>query len=81
MKRMTNRQFEAALVEAGHLYTQSECGCIALVMYDIPEIVHDARDDIYQQALKGRTVKRVPRGMLPPFECDTHSAKRRAVSA
>jgi hypothetical protein len=57
----------------GYVYSLLECGCIGLLMYDIPEVVHDARDDIHQYAMKGRTIQRCARGELPPSYCAEHA--------
>lgn len=66
-----DRWIEKANV-AGHLYTTHECGCLVLVMLDMPDVVKDARDDILRESLAGRTLKRCGRGELPPLNCSAH---------
>lgn len=77
MKRLTNRQFEAAFAMCDHLYTAKECGCLVLIMVDIPEVVHDSRDDIARESMAGRALQRVPLGNLPPLNCEAHDREWR----
>jgi hypothetical protein len=72
VSRLSNRQFEAALATADDLFTAKPCGCLVLVMYDIPEVIRDSRDDILRESLAGRALQRCARGALPPLNCAEH---------
>jgi hypothetical protein len=74
--------WHAAYAKADTLYTTFECGCLAVVLTDMPDNIRASKAEIMREALAGRAFKRLPRVNghvdLPPLNCPTHEAEQRA---
>lgn len=81
MSKKSEAVWNALYLKSDSLYWLTECGCLALVVVDMPDVIKDCRADILEQALKGRTMHRSKRGNLPPLNCPTHEAERQARKA
>jgi hypothetical protein len=77
--------WQAAYAKADTLYTTLDCGCLCLVLADMPDNIRASRAEIQREALACRTFHRLPRvnGVvdLPPLNCPTHEAERLAAKA
>jgi len=56
----------------GDLYTQRDCGCLVVIMYDEPWTIEMCREDFVSEALAGRMFHRAAPGQLPPLNCAEH---------
>lgn len=69
------------------LYWQDDCGCIVLMIADMPDVVKDSERDIARQALKGRVMKRAHRNEaghvvdMPDAVCSAHQTVARPRTA
>lgn len=70
-----NDRWIAAYQKADTLYTAKECGCLVLVLVDMPDVIRSSREDIARESLAGRALQRVGRGALPPLHCAEHDRK------
>lgn len=72
-RRATREQkWYAAYRKADALYTQEDCGCLVVIMVDLPDVVKADRDLIVRESMAGRVLKRCARGALPPLNCPLH---------
>ena len=81
MSKKSEAEWQAAYRVADSLYTTQECGCLVLIMVDMPDVVKDSKDEIVRESLAGRSLKRCKRGDLPPLHCHLHEAEYQARKA
>lgn len=72
MSKASEARWLAAYRVADSIYTQRDCGCLVVVMIDMPDEIKYSHDLIVREALAGRTFKRSKRGELPPLNCAEH---------
>ena len=73
MSRASEARWQAAYAKADSLYTAKPCGCLVLILVDLPDVIKDSRDEILRESLAGRALRRIPRGQLPPLNCADHT--------
>lgn len=78
MSAKSEARWLAAYKAADDLYTAKDCGCLVLVLVDLPDVIRDSRDDILRESLAGRGLRRCKRGDLPPLNCADHERKSAA---
>lgn len=81
LSKKAEAEWQAAFLAADDLYTQMECGCLALVLVDMPDVVKDSQAEIAAQALMGRVLHRCKRGDLPALNCPAHEAESQTRKA
>lgn len=80
MSKASEARWLAAYKAADTLYTARDCGCLVLVMVDLPDVIKDSRDEILRESLAGRALRRVARGQLPPTNCPEHERGKDAAA-
>ncbi len=78
MSKASEARWQAAAAKADTLYTTHDCGCLIVVMLDMPDVIKGDRDLIVRESMAGRAFKRCKRGELPPLNCPEHEAERLA---
>jgi hypothetical protein len=72
MTTAKEKRWQAAYQKADTLYTARDCGCLVLVLVDMPDVIRSTRDEILRESLAGRALRRVGVGELPPLHCAQH---------
>ena len=81
LSKKAEAAWQAAYAMADDLYTQDDCGCLLLVLVDMPDVIKDSQAEITREAVAGHQLKRCKRSDLPPLNCPPHEAEYQARKA